>query len=137
MIWDDFSNSGAVTPGVWQHVAVTYNATSDLITFYRDGQVVGTGSHSLGINASLADLFIGWQTNGDNGTFNGEMDELRIWNVERSISEIQNDLFIPLNGNEPNLVAYYRFDQTGTTNLNLRIGVQITSSAHGLTRLAV
>ena len=77
----------------------------------KEGAIAGTANHSGGISAGLADIYIGWQSNTDNSTFNGAMDEIRIWNVDRSQAEIQNDRLISLIGNEANLVAYYRFDQ--------------------------
>ncbi len=107
----DASNVGALTAGVWQHVAFTYNATSTTINYYVNGVNVGTGDHTGGINASTADLIVGWQSNFANAAFNGRIDEVRIWNIERTQSEIQADMGFPLAGNETGLIAYYRFDQ--------------------------
>src|SRR5690606_18556295 len=42
--------------------------------------------------------------------FNGEIDEVRIWNSQRSESEIQNNLHTPVGENSSGLVAYYPFD---------------------------
>jgi uncharacterized protein affecting Mg2+/Co2+ transport len=48
--------------------------------------------------------------------FNGQIDEFRIWGVARTASEITSTMGKTLVGNEPNLVGYYKFDETsGTT----------------------
>ena len=107
----DLSNTGVISAGVWQQVAFTYNSTSTLITYYVDGVIAGTANHTGGISAGLAEILIGWQSNGDNSTFNGSIDELRIWNIERTQIEIQNDRLKTLVGDETGLAAYYRFDQ--------------------------
>src|SRR5262249_51690616 len=49
----------------------------------------------------------------DGRYFIGLMDEVRIWSVARSQAEIAATMFERLAGNEPGLVAYYRFDEPG------------------------
>jgi hypothetical protein len=44
----------------------------------------------------------GWQ---------GKLDELRVWSVFRTAQEIQANMKVMLRGNEPGLVAYYKFDE--------------------------
>ena len=60
-------------------------------------------------------LVIGAGQGTDNG-FTGKMDELRIWNVARTPTEISDNYKLILKGDEPGLVAYYHFDDgTGMT----------------------
>ena len=40
----------------------------------------------------------------------GQMEELRIWKVARTIEQIQDNLFTRLKGEKQNLIAYYTFD---------------------------
>jgi hypothetical protein len=40
----------------------------------------------------------------------GDLDEVRVWNVGRSEGEIQATMGVPLIGDEPGLVGYWRFD---------------------------
>ena len=48
--------------------------------------------------------------------FPGEIDEVRIWNTDRTSAEIRANMHHELQGNEANLVAYYKLDTgTGTT----------------------
>jgi hypothetical protein len=52
--------------------------------------------------------------------FNGIIDEFRIWNVARTDIEIQATMNQSLNGNEPGLVGYWKFDEgTGSTTADL------------------
>lgn len=70
----------------------------------------------------------------NNGWFhNGAMDELRIWNTARSQSEIQAQMASPLQGDEPNLVAYYDFeDGSGSTTLTDKTGNANEGSLTGM-----
>ena len=43
--------------------------------------------------------------------YKGELDELRIWSVVRTLDEIRLDRARVLRGDEPGLVTYYRFDE--------------------------
>ena len=43
--------------------------------------------------------------------FNGVIDDLRIWNVERSQTQINNNNGIQLTGSEPGLIGYWQFDE--------------------------
>jgi hypothetical protein len=45
------------------------------------------------------------------GSFAGEMDEVRVWNTARSEAEIQANRDRRLAGDEPGLVAYWNFDE--------------------------
>src|SRR5262249_9065894 len=45
-----------------------------------------------------------------NEDFNGQIDEVRVWSVERSEQEIQEAMFKKLTGKEPGLVSLWNFD---------------------------
>jgi hypothetical protein len=50
----------------------------------------------------------------------GEIDEFRVWNVERTASEITSNMNTSLSGSETGLVAYYNFESaSGSTLLDL------------------
>ncbi|MCA9962334.1 MAG: CSLREA domain-containing protein, partial [Anaerolineales bacterium] len=94
----------------WSHVAVTRDAAGT-VTFYLngvpDGSVTGTSAPTPGTN----NFYIGLQgaTCQCNG-FIGQMDEVRVWNVARTQSEIQATMSQSLTGSEPNLISYWNFD---------------------------
>ena len=52
----------------------------------------------------------------ENESFNGIIDEVRIWNVARTQQEIQQYMHQQLTGTEPGLVGYWQFNEgTGNT----------------------
>ena len=100
--------------GEWAHLAVTYK-DGDAITYFN-GEL---SSNSLLAVTSINDpttLFtIG---NRENGTdpFPGDIDEVRIWNYERSQEQIAENVYRTIGSQDTGLVAYYRFDQYGSTD---------------------
>jgi PKD repeat protein len=105
---------GTITLDNWQHIAATYSgATSDL-KIYINGtpQVLNAPDPINGpvMSDPSSPLVIG-----NNGartrTFDGMIDELRIWNIARTRSEIQGAMLDTLRGDEPGLVANWRFDE--------------------------
>jgi len=49
--------------------------------------------------------------NGQQSFFQGEIDEIRIWDITRTAQEIQDTTNRPLIGNEPGLVGYWKMDE--------------------------
>ncbi len=102
-------------PGTCSHVSVVLSSTS--ISFYLDGNEV-TGSFVQGgfspIHIGNEPLRIGMYRNSANQyvfPFEGDIDELRLWNTARTQTEIQNNMNNELVGNESGLVVYYNFNQ--------------------------
>ncbi|NQZ78940.1 MAG: hypothetical protein HRT61_22905, partial [Ekhidna sp.] len=121
----------ALNDGVWHHVAVTYNGATAI--FYIDGQEASqsTGS-AIAIGNSVNDLYIGVAQNfGRN--FEGNIDEVRMWSSVKNETQIQTSLSDPLIGNETDLVAYYRFDQTSGTLLADNAGIHDGTLFNGQT----
>ncbi len=44
--------------------------------------------------------------------FDGDIDEVRLWNANRTQSAINHNILLRLSGSEPGLVAYYPFERT-------------------------
>jgi hypothetical protein len=94
--------------GSWHHVAATYDGVTRRILL--DGNVVASDTPSGHNVPHGSNLTIGRGFPG-NPTFPGEMDEVRVWDVARSPSQIQATLGIRLAGDEPGLVVYYPMDE--------------------------
>ncbi|MEQ9099002.1 MAG: FG-GAP-like repeat-containing protein, partial [Imperialibacter sp.] len=105
--------NGSYNDGRWHQVAVVYRGSNDG-TIYVDGiDDTDTGSNTLGIPAyAFGRLNIGDRRFG--GTFNieGSIDEVRIWDDERTLTEINDFCYAKLTGAETGLLVYYRFDET-------------------------
>ncbi|UCE18246.1 MAG: VCBS repeat-containing protein [Gemmatimonadota bacterium] len=98
----------------WQHVAMTYDGPSSHMNIYING-VEQTLTHSPEPSGNIADnsaheLVIG--NNASRGfTFDGIIDEVRIWDVARSGEDIQATMDSYLSGLEPGLVGYWQMNE--------------------------
>ena len=108
------SSNNALTLNTWQHVAAVYDGSN--MYLYVDGVQVGITANTRALNGSPRPLGIG---GGSLNTrhHNGLIDEARVWNDARSQAEIQNFACSVDPSQEPNLVAYYKFDETSGTLL--------------------
>ncbi|GEM_PF-3485846 len=116
-----FTGKNSLSLGAWYHVAVSYNGSTESIYIngVLDSSRSGTGN--IPTSPQAEDIAIGtYYGFGTHGYFlNGQMDELRIWNVGRSQSEIQQTMNDTLTGSEPGLVGYWRFNEgSGTTTVD-------------------
>ena len=121
----DFGSSTAVNDGNWHHIAAVYDNGD--IYIYIDGTLdastskgskMGTGVTRYGYVGvgSEAPSFGG--TIGPDSYFNGDIDEVRVWNVARNISQIQSNMDNCLMGNETGLQIYYKMeDGSGSSTL--------------------
>ncbi len=104
------------TANRWHHLAATFAATSRTVTIYLDGVQVAQGALAArSTTGNARPLEIGRNGNGA-GTFRGKMDDLRIWNVVRTASEIQSNYATELGSSPATLVGNWRFDEGAGAN---------------------
>ena len=115
------------TNGVWTHVVFTYDQTA--MNLYYNGVLQATLPSTMNIPAGTDEWRIGrkWDTQ---TTFNGTIDEIRIWNVALTLTEIQTTKQQSLTGTETGLVAYYNFDQGTADGTNTLINCAIDKTAN-------
>jgi len=121
---NDGSTSGisvgaAATDGNWHHIAMTWKQnTNDGFKSFLDGQLVAQRTSS---NVALPNInaatYIG-SLSGTGEFSNGQIDEVRIWNVARTQAEIQATKDSSIFGYASGLVAYYNFEEGSGTTLN-------------------
>ena len=111
-----YTSSDTIKLNKWYHIAGVIDAKRDTMRLFIDGVEVGRtdfkGKESF--YESRKPLRIGWTHEEERPTqspFVGLIDEVRIWNVARSEAEIRSDMNTQLKGNEPGLVAYWKFDE--------------------------
>ena len=107
-------STGSVPENTWTHVAITLNAGT--LTFYINGVASGTAAVTFSQDAQPMNIGRQQPTACVCNHFNGSMDELRLWNVVRTPSQIQTNMSKSVSNNNAGLVAYYKFDEgTGST----------------------
>ena len=117
----------------WIHIAFVKEINNN-IQLYVDGVLEDSGvntddltsngpitigsnrSESLNTNVSPTQLF------------DGNIDEIRIWNDARTLSEIQNNKDIELNGSESGLIGYFNFNHGVACGNNVGVTSLIDSS---------
>ncbi len=108
--------STAINDGSWHHVIVTYDGSNSASGFsiYIDGKpetLTITHDSLSGSTLSDANFTIGSRDGGE--YLNGKIDEVAIYNRALSAEEIQVNMHTRLTGGEPNLIAYWDFDEGG------------------------
>ncbi len=106
----------------YTHIAATYDASAGIAKIYINGVFDTSKSVGSSVSNSTGNLYFGFNpVRGDFvAPFKGIIDEVRIWNIARTESEIQSTMNQSLNGNEPGLVGYWKFDEgTGSTTADL------------------
>lgn len=104
-------------PTGWQHFAVTYNSTTQVMQLFKNGVLVDEAFNvpaQTGTNMVRIGAF-------DTFGFDGLIDEVRIWNYARSEADILADYTNKLTGQEPGLIAYYDFEQGAPNGSNAGI----------------
>ena len=115
--WDFVrSPANSFSPNTWTHVAVTKQG--DHCNLYING--IHAGYNQFDKNPAPDTLSIGARSKYMDRFFEGNIDEVRIWNVALDSSLIRENMYRPLQGNETGLVNYWQFNEgSGSTALDL------------------
>jgi hypothetical protein len=106
----NIQSTSAVNTGKWIHVAATRIQSTGEIKLYINGTLEATTIAGVSALTSPAFIRLGSiQTN--NNFYNGKLDEVRIWNIARSATDIKNGMQIALTGTETGLLNYFIFNQ--------------------------
>ncbi len=104
--------------GTWQHLALVASQSGPYMRVFRNGVLEKDADHFDTFERGDYAFELG-------NSFVGQLHEFRIWNKARSQAEIQGDMNHALSGSERDLVAYYRLDEGGGTNV-------LDATGHGL-----
>jgi hypothetical protein len=117
-IYAGFTNSGTSTTvtssenlplNKWTHIAATYDGSS--LKVYVNGTLTGTVANTSGLPSGIDAWYVGKAASGSN-LFPGTMDEIRIWNVARSQSDINSNKNTVISTTSSGLIGYYKLDET-------------------------
>ena len=100
----------------WHHLAIVLDDPADETRLYIDGLLVSTGVQTDPIPVTDFSFFIATAPGHDRRTFEGDIDEVRLWNLARSSDEILNTKNHKLSSSETGLIGYWDFNEgTGDT----------------------
>lgn len=102
-----------VNDGEWHHVAATYNGSQMIL--YIDGTIDAYSSFSYNIDNSSSQVQIGGNAGLAGKNFNGQIDEVRLWDNAQSQTNIRTNMNKTLVGNELGLTGYWKLDDGFTT----------------------
>jgi hypothetical protein len=106
--WGSVQDAVNLALNTWYHVAVSYDSATQTLRLYKNGVLISTATNiPAPINGNQ--VLIGSYDNGN--LFNGNMDEVRIWNKVLTATDIMNHMNCELQSAETGLVAYYQFNQ--------------------------
>ncbi len=124
---DDFVGQRLVADGDWHFITAVYESGTGAKRIYVDGELdrekTAHNGRNLGTGATRYGFIgVGSEANTFNGRkspaayFQGQIDEIRIWDRVCSEAEIKANMNRQLAGNEDGLVGYWRFNEgTGDT----------------------
>ncbi len=103
----------AAPVGQWLHLAIVRERP--IVRVYINGRLVQT-HHAAAATGSddhhtdMDELRIGGRQHTPL-SFRGRMDEVRLWRVARTAEQIATSMMRSLDGDEPGLIDYWRFDE--------------------------
>ncbi|MBI2465307.1 DUF2341 domain-containing protein [Candidatus Shapirobacteria bacterium] len=113
-----------ISPSSWNHIELTWDGiitTASTVKIYVNGIEVGYSTTTNGasrVSDTSSNLYIGNDST-QARTFNGIIDDLKIYNYVRTPSQIIEDMYAGYQLSSNNPVVYYKFDEGyGTTTRN-------------------
>ncbi|WP_338764287.1 LamG-like jellyroll fold domain-containing protein [Bernardetia sp. ABR2-2B] len=100
----------------WHHYALSYDGTTQQLTFYYDAVRIRTYNLPNPLNTVLTNGYVGRWSGNSGEAFRGQVDELKIWSEVRTEAQIQESFTQGCAANAlqcpqaNNLRAYYNFE---------------------------
>ena len=107
--------SAAYTPPLDEFIQVTTVFDGDTSSIYIDGELIAEESGVSAPSSSTGSFVIGKE--GTSDFFDGYMDEIRLWKTALSSSQVGINYNKYINGNETDLMGYYRLNENVAINM--------------------
>lgn len=121
---------GIIPRGTWTHVAVTFDGTTR--RHYINGELAASFAETGPLTSSDEDMRIGsdhaWER-----TPSGAIDEVRLWNIARTMAQIRANLNVRINTAQGGLIGVWPLDGSGTDVVGAHNGAQAGSGTGFLT----
>lgn len=102
----------AISTGVWHHYAWVWETSGKTIKLYLDGELDMNTTYPTNPSDTSTPLLIGRRGySGNLEPYDGYVDEIRIWNVQRTQQEIQDNMYMQIDS-ETGLVASWHFNDS-------------------------
>ncbi len=109
-IVDNGTYNASLLDGQCHHVAAS--RAGDILSFYIDGALIGTIIVNTGASTtSGGSLYIGNETLQASNDFKGHISDVRVWDIARTATEIQNTASGYLRGTEAGLRANWKLNE--------------------------
>jgi hypothetical protein len=118
---------GSVEINTWQHVTGTWDGTT--MRIYVNGVLTNSAAKTGTIPSKTTSFSIG---SNFSERFDGDIDEVRLWNKALSAIDIMNTMNCEAQ-TQPELVAYYKFNQGNDYSANSSTTSLTDSSGNGYT----
>jgi gliding motility-associated-like protein len=103
----NFTSTTSLQPGIWYHIAAIRNGNTAKI--FINGVEDATATTNVSPQTNTFPLIVGHGT--IHNYLKGSLEDVRVWNIARTVSQIQQGMYNSIDGNETGLVAYYDFNQ--------------------------
>lgn len=119
ILWSD-TITPVMVANTWYHIAGVINRDTGILKLYLNDALWFSIAITVGVDTLVQPypLYFGSTTevNSAYSMFNGYLDNVRMWNIERTLTQIKDNRKKQLKGNENNLIAYWKFNEgNGTT----------------------
>lgn len=110
--------------GEWTHVCAVIKGATDMSLYINGVRVeatIPTGQTNNPMSSFHPDEVATsgtWTTNNATHWFKGMIDELRVWNIALSTTQIRDEMCRKLSGNEVGLIGYWTFNETAGNLVN-------------------
>lgn len=127
--WETTVSSSGMGDSEWHHVAGVFNSDGSGIKLYIDGILNSTqsasGSNFTSNHDNGGPMVLGARGSTPDNFFEGKIDEVKLWNIALSQSDIQDWMHKPIdtnhsnysNSTSDNLKAYYQMSNGSGTSL--------------------
>ena len=117
--WNGNSTSIPVEANAWHHIAYTHSASSTNLKVFYDGVNIETQTLYMPSAMTPNNGAIRIGQSGGGNFFQGKIDDVRIYNSQRTDAQIQSDMNTWGPNTDSDLIAYYDFnDQSGSSVSN-------------------
>ena len=127
--WINVIGSTVLPTNTWVHVAFTWNNTSNTGILYVNGVAENSSVNTNNVSSSES-LWIGMSATYAQG-FTGNIDEVHIWNYDRTQAQIQNNMNCSLSGAQTGLLLSYTFNGGAAIPNSNNIGITLVMDKSG------